>query len=146
MRVWFGKVFRAGFFASALTGLLILSVRAQDTCLECHRQMEENLKTPTLHIEADVHYQRGISCAGCHGGDPKEEDPDLSMSPAKGFIGVPKPQQLPAFCARCHSDVEYMKHYNPKLPTDQLAQYKTSVHGKRLAKGDTLVATCISCH
>jgi len=140
------KILRAGSFAAAIAGFLILSARAQDTCLECHRQMEEDLQTPTLHIEADVHYQRGISCAGCHGGDPKEEDPDLSMSPAKGFIGVPKPQQLPAFCARCHSDVEYMKHYNPKLPTDQLAQYKTSVHGKRLAKGDTLVATCISCH
>ena len=140
------KTARASGLALVLTGLLILPANADDTCLECHLQLEDNLQTPALQIQTDAHYQRGISCAGCHGGDPTEVDPELSMSPARGFVGVPKPQQVPAFCARCHSDVEYMKHYNPKLPTDQLAQYKTSVHGKRLAQGDTEVATCISCH
>jgi predicted CXXCH cytochrome family protein len=104
------------------------------------------LQAPALQIKTDVHYQRGISCAGCHGGDPSEVDPDSSMSPSKGFVGSPKPQQIPSFCARCHSDVEYMKRYNPKLSTDQFAQYKTSVHGKRLLKRDTLVASCVSCH
>jgi predicted CXXCH cytochrome family protein len=39
-----------------------------------------------------------------------------------------------------------MRQYNPSLRTDQLAQYKTSVHGKRLAGGDTKVAVCIDCH
>ncbi len=132
--------------ALVLVGILVFRAEADDTCLECHLQLEDNLQAPALQIKTDVHYQRGISCAGCHGGDPAEVDPESSMSPSKGFVGTPKPQQIPSFCARCHSDVEYMKHYNPKLPTDQLAQYKTSVHGKRLTKGDTQVATCISCH
>jgi hypothetical protein len=32
------------------------------------------------------------------------------------------------------------------LRTDQLGQYRTSVHGKRLAAGDTKVAVCTDCH
>jgi predicted CXXCH cytochrome family protein len=132
--------------ALALVAALCFQAEADDTCLECHLQLEDNLLAPALQIKNDAHYQRGISCAGCHGGDPTEIDAELSMSQSKGFIGTPEARQIPAFCARCHSEVEYMKHYNPKLPTDQLAQYKTSVHGKRLAKGDTQVATCISCH
>ena len=39
-----------------------------------------------------------------------------------------------------------MRQYNPSLRTDQLSQYKTSVHGKLFAKGDTKVAVCIDCH
>ena len=34
----------------------------------------------------------------------------------------------------------------PSLRTDQLGQYRTSVHGKRLAAGDTKVAVCTDCH
>jgi predicted CXXCH cytochrome family protein len=137
---------RRSWISWILAAALWVRAGADDTCVDCHSQLEGSLQAPVLQIETDAHYQRGISCAGCHGGDPTELDPDLSMSPSKGFVGTPGAPQIPAFCARCHSDVEYMKHYNPKLPTDQLAQYKTSVHGKRLAKGDTQVATCISCH
>jgi hypothetical protein len=39
-----------------------------------------------------------------------------------------------------------MRNYNPSLRTDQLSQYKTSVHGKLFTKGDTKVAVCIDCH
>jgi hypothetical protein len=39
-----------------------------------------------------------------------------------------------------------MRSYNPSLRTDQLDQYHTSMHGKRLAAGDTKVAVCTDCH
>lgn len=39
-----------------------------------------------------------------------------------------------------------MRKYNPSLRTDQLSQYKTSIHGKLFSKGDTKVAVCIDCH
>ena len=39
-----------------------------------------------------------------------------------------------------------MRQFNPSLRTDQLGQYHTSVHGKRLAAGDTKVAVCTDCH
>jgi nitrate/TMAO reductase-like tetraheme cytochrome c subunit len=69
-----------------------------------------------------------------------------AMSPAKGFRGAPKKTQIPEFCARCHSDITYMHRFNPKMRADQLSQYLTSVHGKRLKQGDTKVAACVDCH
>ena len=39
-----------------------------------------------------------------------------------------------------------MKTYNPALRVDQEAEYRTSVHSKRIAEGDPRPATCISCH
>jgi predicted CXXCH cytochrome family protein len=68
------------------------------------------------------------------------------MSKKAGFKGKPKRTDIPAMCGQCHSDAAYMRRYNPSLRTDQLAQYRTSVHGQRLAKGDSKVAICIDCH
>jgi predicted CXXCH cytochrome family protein len=39
-----------------------------------------------------------------------------------------------------------MRKFAPKQRIDQAAEYVTSVHGQQLAKGDTNVATCVSCH
>ena len=39
-----------------------------------------------------------------------------------------------------------MKLYNPALPVDQVAKYRTSVHGNLNAKGDPNAAECASCH
>jgi hypothetical protein len=39
-----------------------------------------------------------------------------------------------------------MKVRKPLLPVDQLDKYRTSEHGKLLAKGETRVAQCASCH
>jgi predicted CXXCH cytochrome family protein len=39
-----------------------------------------------------------------------------------------------------------MRQYNPSLRTDQLAQYRSSVHGKKLVAGDGKVAVCTDCH
>ena len=69
-----------------------------------------------------------------------------AMSKAAGFRGKIQRNQIPELCGRCHSDGAFMRKYNPSLRTDQLAQYKTSVHGKRLVQGDTRVAVCIDCH
>ncbi len=69
-----------------------------------------------------------------------------AMSKAAGFRGKIQRNQIPELCGRCHSDGAFMRKYNPSLRTDQLAQYKTSVHGKRLVQGDTKVAVCIDCH
>ena len=49
-------------------------------------------------------------------------------------------------CGTCHSDAAAMKHFNPSLRVDQLSEYRTSGHGKKLFQGDETVATCVSCH
>jgi hypothetical protein len=114
-----------------------------DHCVACHRQ--EDL-LPAHFMEADVHMKEGLSCAGCHGGDPTSDDGERAMSTAAGFRGVPSKREITAFCGRCHSDIEFMRRYQPRIPTDQESQYATSVHGEKLAAGDTRVADCASCH
>jgi predicted CXXCH cytochrome family protein len=68
------------------------------------------------------------------------------MSKAKGFAGKPSRPAIPQFCAKCHSNPDYMRRYLPQQRVDQFELYKTSVHGKRLAAGDENVATCVDCH
>ena len=118
---------------------------AENTCITCHMALPEPLNTPVEGMKHDIHAEKGLSCADCHGGDPTVMDL-TSMAPEKGFRGAPKPAEIPQFCGRCHADETYMRRFNPRLPTDQLSQYWTSIHGQRLRKGDTKVATCVSCH
>jgi Cytochrome c3/Doubled CXXCH motif (Paired_CXXCH_1) len=116
----------------------------QSTCMDCHSAMDGNLKITSEQYAQDVHAQKGLTCASCHGGDPTS--PDAAMEKSKGFKGHIDRKKVPELCASCHADGSYMRQYNPSLRTDQLAQYKTSVHGKRLAAGDSKVAVCIDCH
>lgn len=120
-----------------------------NTCVSCHLEMGDELAAPVEGMKEDVHARQGLSCADCHGGDPEaglDGDLEASMDPAKGYIGVPNVSEIPQFCARCHSDPNYMRRFNPRVSTDQLDRYKTSTHGKLLLKGDTKVATCTDCH
>jgi len=120
---------------------------AEDTCSACHLALDDaRLSTPAKLTDNDIHHQQGVTCAGCHGGDPTSEDADVAMDAKKGFRGNFSHQAIPEMCGSCHSDAAFMLRYAPNIPTDQLAQYRTSKHGQALAKGDTDVAVCTSCH
>jgi hypothetical protein len=114
-----------------------------DSCVACHAA-EEYL--PEGYRDDDVHMQPGLSCSGCHGGDPTSDDGDVAMSEQAGFVGVPDRDEMSDFCGKCHSSIEFMRRYQPRIPTDQAAQYATSSHGLALADGDEKVAVCTSCH
>lgn len=118
----------------------------QDTCRECHGVLDGPLQRPAALIRNDVHVAAGLSCADCHGGDRTSEDPSQAMSRSRGFIGKVARTAVPKLCARCHTDPNYMRKYRPQQRVDQYEMYQTSVHGKRLARGDTNAATCIDCH
>jgi hypothetical protein len=119
---------------------------ATDSCVECHAQLDEpRLSDPVRGFASDVHARRGLGCAGCHGGDPKDAD-ITAMDPDKGFKGVPARSGVATMCATCHANAEFMKHYNPRPYIFSLAEWKTSVHCKKEAEGDQRVATCTSCH
>lgn len=122
-----------------------VSAHGQNNCLDCHGALDPPLQVTEQQFSSDIHSQKGLTCASCHGGDPSKADMD-AMSKAAGFRGKIQRSQIPELCGRCHSDVAFMRKYNPSLRTDQLSQYKTSVHGKLFAKGDTKVAVCIDCH
>lgn len=125
--------------AWALAGalLLVCAARAQtppDSCTKCHEK-EASLE------RASVHGRESSGCAACHGGDPAQADKEKSHA---GRVGKVARTEIPALCAKCHSDVRRMNPYG--LATDQFAQYQTSRHGEKLAQGDTDVATCSDCH
>jgi hypothetical protein len=121
--------------------------RAQetDTCAVCHGALDPPYQVTSEQFSHDIHSQKGLTCAACHGGDPSKTDMD-SMSKFAGFRGRIARSQIPALCGSCHSDANFMRKYNPSLRTDQLSQYRTSIHGKRLVQGDNKVAVCTDCH
>ena len=149
---------------AALLGLQLrpqkMELLLQNNCILCHsdsaNHSEDTLFSPTVgpashmnlkEIVEDVHFRRGISCAGCHGGDPTA---DLGHAHVKEWPEKDRAKNrewIVAFCARCHSDPTYMHDFNAALPTDQLAKFKESPHGHTLLdKHDSRAAQCVSCH
>lgn len=124
-----------------------LAQAGKDNCAACHLETgDERLAGPAKAFEDDVHKAKGFGCVACHGGDTRETGME-AMDRARGFIGKPGRQQIPQLCGRCHSDPQFMKQYNPALRVDQVAEYATSVHGRRLRElNDPNVAVCVSCH
>jgi len=114
-----------------------------DQCVACHVEIE---LLPDDYREFDIHLQKGLSCAGCHGGDPTSDDEEVAMSVENNFIGVPSDEEIPEFCGKCHSNPVFMRDFHPGLATDQVLQYYTSVHGEKLLEGDKKVAVCSNCH
>lgn len=115
----------------------------QDQCVTCHLDVDYMPEGFELY---DVHLQKDLSCAGCHGGDPASDDEDIAMDPDAGFVGIPAVSEIPDFCGKCHASPSYMHNFQPMIRTDQVAQYSISVHGQRLRAGDEKVANCASCH
>ncbi|MGE5176123.1 MAG: cytochrome c3 family protein [Hyphomicrobiales bacterium] len=130
------------------------AAKDSSSCIDCHsKQDEPSLSRPTKDWANDVHAAAGLGCESCHGGDPtrkhfadEDDAADYAMNPAKGFQPAPSRLEVPQFCARCHSDANFMKRFNPQARVDQYTEYRTSVHGIRNAKGDTKPAECVDCH
>ena len=125
---------------------LPVSAQTKNSCLDCHSNLPEPLDVSVETYRQNIHGQKGLTCAACHGGDASSDDPERAMSRAAGWKGKIERKQIPELCASCHSDAERMKKYNPGLRVDQFQQYKTSVHGQKWAKSDTKVAVCTDCH
>jgi hypothetical protein len=119
-------------------------VAGQNSCLECHAQQGGKSAEIVKQHMASIHAARGVGCVDCHGGDAAKKTKEEAMASSAGFVGKPKIQDIPALCASCHARVDLMRQYD--IPTDQYAKYKESVHGEKLAQGNTNVATCFICH
>ncbi len=114
-----------------------------DKCFECHDALGDK---PSVLFKRDVHFAKGISCAGCHGGNPRTDDAERAMDKAAGFIGVPRGDAISERCASCHADSTKMRQYGSNLPTNQWEQLQTSVHGKLAITGKEHIAQCVTCH
>lgn len=137
LRVW------ATVGVTILAGLLITPQALADSCVDCHRQLGRGLGDAVHAWQGSIHQEAGVTCSGCHGGNPASFD--MAKAMGTGFVGRPGPRQGVQLCARCHADPRAMRQYN--LRTDQYSEYLTSAHGRRLmAREDSGVATCVSCH
>ena len=116
---------------------------AGDKCLTCHKVLGDK---PSSLYSHDIHSSKGISCAGCHGGNQNSEDMEQAMSKEAGFIGVPKGDAISKVCANCHANPDKMKEHGSTLPTNQWQLLQTSVHGKSSLAGNEHIVQCITCH
>lgn len=131
-------------------------------CLDCHGNPDvweaERLRLHVTQkdVAADVHWQKGLRCADCHGGNPEtdkvneahaEEDGFRRLRADADYTKPPDPLAVVHLCGGCHADIERMRLFNPRARVDQLQEYWTSGHGRRLKEAkDPDVATCVSCH
>lgn len=118
-------------------------------CATCHAPQAQQLAR-------SVHTR--LHCQECHGGAeaysvaPEElakltgpGASDAAFAHGESFRGKPSRLELPETCGNCHADAERMNPYGLRI--DQLARYKTSIHGKALfQKQDRNVAVCTDCH
>lgn len=114
------------------------------------RSREEASHMDLSQVVADVHFRKGLMCAGCHGGSPSDLDMNDEIYrrwPAAEARAADR-TWIPDFCAaRCHSNPELMRRYNPALPVDQHMKYRESRHGRLLLdEKDSKAAQCVSCH
>jgi predicted CXXCH cytochrome family protein len=149
MHQWRGRTF-AGLLLMLLwvwSVPIMAQPQQSGSCIACHLALSDpRLAEPAKRFQEDVHAVQGFGCDACHGGDPNVAGP-AAMDAATGYLGVPARQAIPQVCGRCHSDATFMRHYAPRMRTDQVSRYYTSVHGQRLKDAhDPKVATCTSCH
>lgn len=116
----------------------------RDKCFTCHQALGDKASTLFSH---DIHRKKGVTCAGCHGGNSTKEDMEEGMSKAAGFIGVPRGDEVSAMCARCHDSEPVMAgKFNSRLPLYQSEMLRGSVHGKSSTTGGERIAQCTTCH
>jgi hypothetical protein len=135
---------RALLAGALAVATLAAGARAEEaTCATCHTK-------ESAAFQGSVH--RHLACTECHGGEKSYDVPPGGIRATAppfehgaAFRGKPKRAAVPELCGDCHADVARMNPYG--LRTDQLARYRTSGHGRTLARtGDTRVAVCIDCH
>ncbi len=116
---------------------------AEDQCIACHTGLGD---APSTLFKKDIHQQKGVSCADCHGGDRTADDPDKAMSKDHGYKGVPKGNNIIKACINCHDNADKMKTFGSSLKTNQFKLFATSVHGGTSLDGAEWVAQCTTCH
>ncbi len=122
----------------------VSTARAVDKCLICHEALGDK---PSSLFKHDIHRAKGVTCAGCHGGDASSDDMEKAMDRAgAGFIGIPKGDGISAACAGCHADSIKMGQFHSMLPTNQFALLRGSVHGVLSTSGKERIVQCTTCH
>jgi predicted CXXCH cytochrome family protein len=131
---------------------------ADYSCFQCHKKggdlWAEGMPVANEQALAnDLHWKKGLLCHDCHGGSPTL-DKFKNHRDDPTFRSVRSRELIPALCGHCHSNISFMRQYNPSARTDQETEYWTSGHGRKLKASvegkdkvaDPAVATCVDCH
>jgi hypothetical protein len=120
-------------------------------CGKCHNDASFMKKfNPSLRVDQEKEYSTSIHGKLLAGGNQKVAT-CISCHGVHGIRGVADPlstvypSNVAETCAKCHGQADYMAEF--KIPTNQYAKYKTSVHAKALyEKQDLSAPTCNDCH
>lgn len=144
---------RAGTESTAHAGMVARPVRSAvpAMCGRCHSNQEfMRSYDPDIRIDQVEAYftsrhgelLRGgdpnvATCVDCHGTHGIQ---------APGALTSPiHPANVPETCGSCHADEERMAGYG--IPTDQLDEYRSSIHWTTLTeRGDLTAPVCNDCH
>ena len=120
-------------------------------CGKCHNDASFMKKfNPALRVDQEKEYSTSVhgqllksgntkvaTCISCHGVH--------GIRAVTDALSSVYPSNVAETCSKCHSDAARMTEF--KIPTDQYANYKSSVHAKALyEKQDLSAPTCNDCH
>lgn len=121
-------------------------------CARCHADATFMKRyNPSLRVDQATEYATSVhgrklvaaddpkvaTCVSCH--------PAHAIRPPSDPKSSVHPLRVAETCGACHGDPKYME--GRRIPTDQLAKWRDSVHGKAMiAKGDLSAPTCNDCH
>ena len=114
----------------------------------CGKGRPSTLFVSAEDLANDIHWQKGIRCNDCHGGNATSMEPREAHAFENGFRKIESAADVSKFCGHCHSNAEYMRKFNPEAHVDQVDEFLKSVHGQHLQANpaDPRAATCNSCH
>ena len=107
-----------------------------EDCGKCHQGITEVYRD-SIHGRAVAEDNLDAPvCTDCHG-EHTILDPTDPLSKVA-------PRNVPRTCSGCHEDLRLAAEYN--LPRKRLTTYLESFHGVANKFGETVVASCSSCH
>lgn len=121
---------------ASLSAPLVLAVDDawldESTCVTCHEaEIDEALAISVPEWRESIHAEYLVSCDACHGGDPRLEDADESMSEEAGFLDNPSWTEMADYCGVCHEAIA--------------ESFTAGRFGSAILEG-VRVATCATCH
>ncbi|MBI5527020.1 MAG: cytochrome c3 family protein [Deltaproteobacteria bacterium] len=124
-------------------------------CASCHLvQIGPVLSRPVRDAARGVHYEKGVFCRDCHGGDAESPDSRAAKRSGTGFIGAPGMMlDEAAFCGRCHerelASWRSSGHNQPTAKSQEPSDFVKTTSDKS-AKSQQAVsgraAGCVTCH
>jgi len=149
LRIKFRPLPAASF--AGLAGFILLASclgygQAVNSCLDCHSAQPGRLEVTPEKFQPGYSRAKRLDLRQLPRRRRNQLRSRSGHEPQGGVERQGRPPADPAVVRQCHSNPAYIRQFDPSLRTDQLDQYHTSVHGKRLAAGDAKVAVCIDCH